>query len=75
VISFAAGDIVETQMADSSQWFPAVICQVMRGGEGGGRGGGQAEATVKLLVEYENTKMGSSVVDPKHVRICHDFDW
>jgi hypothetical protein len=52
-------------MADSSQWFPAVICQVMQG----------EEARVQLLVEYENPKMGSSVVDPKHVRICHDFDW
>ncbi len=66
VMSCAAGNIVETQIADSSQWFPAVICQVMQG---------EREAQVQLLVEYENTKIGSSVVDPKHVRICHDFDW
>jgi len=62
---FAAGDIVEVRNPDTSQWFPAVVCQVIRGDE----------SDVKLLVEYENPKWRSNMVVPKNVRICHDFDW
>jgi hypothetical protein len=64
--AYSAGDIVEARIPDTSQWFPAVVCWVERGNN---------PPSIQLLIEYENTKMGTSLIHTKDVRICHDFDW
>jgi len=56
-----------TSIPDTSQWFPAVVCWVERGND--------PPLSIQLLIEYENTKMGTSLIHTKDVRICHDFDW
>jgi len=65
--AYSAGDIVEARIPDTSQWFPAVVCWVERGKN--------PPLSIQLLIEYENTKMGTSLISTKDVRICHDFDW
>ena len=63
---YTEGIIVEARIPGTDQWFPAVICYVETNSE---------SRELKLLLEYENKKMGKSLVHPKDVRVCSDFEW